>query len=133
MLKVMRPLLEHKLFILIPLGYTLLLTIGSLIKPVEIDDVPDHFDKLVHAGSYFVLATLWFVWKYFRTTKTHSFFYICLALIAYGIFIEYLQGTWTTYRSSDIYDGLANGIGVILAWIILYVIFNKTQMLKSKN
>ena len=39
---------------------------------------------------------------------------IALALVIYGTVIELLQGSATTYRTPDVWDVLANSIGVIL-------------------
>jgi glycopeptide antibiotics resistance protein len=56
---------------------------------------------------------------------------IALALVVYGIVIELLQGSATTYRTPDVWDVLANSIGVILGSLTFLLFFKKFKGLKS--
>jgi VanZ family protein len=56
----------------------------------------------------------------------------CFAFI-YGIIIEVLQGTLTETRTTDIYDVLANGLGIVAAVLVLILLQSNLIKLKSKN
>jgi VanZ family protein len=120
------------------IAYTCALSIGSLVKPVKLDTNISNIDKLLHLGAYFGLAILWL--SYFHIVKTSAtqkwakpIFYIAiaLALVVYGIVIELLQGSATTYRTPDVWDVLANSIGVILGSLTFLLFFKKFKGLKS--
>jgi VanZ family protein len=139
----MRRLLGHKFIAVIAVLYTIALTLGSLIRPVQIVDVPvTYLDKLLHAGAYFGLTLLWISWKYAKnkneakvsTQKTILTMLIVIAVcaIVYGIIIELLQGTITNYRTPDGWDVLANTTGSVLALLTCLLYINKSKMLKSK-
>ena len=57
---------------------------------------------------------------------------ICLLIIGFGIFIEVLQGTLTTYRTIDSLDALANSIGVTVAFILIISFRKKLEKVKSQ-
>lgn len=134
----MQRLLEHKLFIALAIGYTLFLTLGSLINTGELPDAPNNFDKVVHIVAYFGLAMMWYVWVLFKkpekktTKRLKNLFVISVLAIVYGIFIEILQGVLTTYRTSDGWDIVANSTGVLVAWCLTLLLIKKTTLLKTK-
>lgn len=64
----------------------------------------DHADKLEHALAYAALS-FWFCQLYGRLR-------VIVALAGLGIALEYVQG-WTGYRSFDVLDMLADGVGVL--------------------
>lgn len=73
------------------------------------------FDKVVHAGIYFVL--IFFLWLYFHKKRNISpelFLILCTGCIIFGITIEILQHTLTKTRHFDWYDVIANTFGVVL-------------------
>lgn len=73
----------------------------------------------MHAFAYFVLGMVWITYFLFKKSQDFNFnrvvFYISLAVIAFGMLIEVLQGTLTEYRTPDWADILANSIGVLIA------------------
>ncbi len=84
-------------------------------------------DKAAHMGVFLILmCSLTFsvfkqhkvVWLRRRTLRNSAL--ICLA---YGTVLELLQGTLVSERVTDIYDILANGLGVVLGIVILKVFF----------
>lgn len=128
--------------LLVAIGYTIALTIGSLIKPVQFVVNPFRFmDKLLHAGAYFGLTLLWifafviFNWIFIRRRRLSStwraIMVVSLIAIVYGIIIEILQGTMTSYRTPDAWDILANTTGVLLAVLLCSLFINKLERLKS--
>jgi glycopeptide antibiotics resistance protein len=55
----------------------------------------------------------------FKLNKSKALTYAVIVSILFGIIIEILQGTLTTYRSADINDVLANSLGVILTAVVI--------------
>jgi len=133
----MRRLLEHKAIIYLALGYTLLLTIGSLINTGDVVEAPNNFDKLVHLVAYFGLGTLWMLWFVFKKPldkkrqTIQKLGVITLLVILYGIGIEILQGVLTSYRNADLWDIIANAAGAGLALSVVFLLIIKSNMLKS--
>ncbi|MFT5751585.1 MAG: VanZ family protein [Flavobacteriales bacterium] len=133
--------LVRKGILLLAIGYTAALTIGSLIKPVQFVENPFRFmDKLLHAGAYFGLSLLWviacilFDWiflrlQYFSRTG-NAILFVSIVSIGYGTIIEILQGTMTAYRTPDGWDILANTTGVLLTVLICSLFINKLERLK---
>lgn len=133
--------LARKLLLLAAIVYTLAIAVGSLIPPVGLLDQPFRFmDKLLHLGAYFGLTLLWVAcwvywrWRFFGTTVRQSvkkiMLVIAIAASCYGIIIEVLQGTMTSYRTLDHWDVLANTTGVILAILLCSLFINKLERLK---
>lgn len=106
-------------------SYTLVLTVASLVKLGKISVGSfNPTDKLLHGLAYFGLVVLWKLYFVFKQENFAHYRTILLKLtgicIAFGIFIEVLQGTLTNYREPDWHDILANSIGVLIAaWLFL--------------
>jgi VanZ family protein len=69
-------------------------------------------DKLVHAGSYFLLM-IWFAGLYER--RRHVF--IALVLVVLGFALDALQGT-VSRRTFDLLDVAANAGGIAVGWLV---------------
>jgi VanZ family protein len=69
----------------------------------------DHADKVGHLLAYGGLM-FWFCLLYTRTKIRAAY---ALGFIALGIAIEFLQG-WSGYRSFEVADMVADGLGVVL-------------------
>ena len=74
----------------------------------------DNADKLEHACAYAALS-FWFC-QFYR--KKWSRVRVMIALLVLGIAIEYIQG-WTGYRTFDVLDMLADGVGVLSGWLLV--------------
>lgn len=91
------------------IGAYLSLRAGILREPV----IP-HFDKVIHAIGYGVLAVLacgLFESGPARTTAL-------LWLLVFGGLIELAQGAWAVNRQADAGDLLANALGIALAALL---------------
>jgi VanZ family protein len=99
------------------LGWLLVLgvIVGSLV-PGQMLRAITVSDKIMHAGSYFVLM-VWFAGLYRRTRHP----LIAAVLLALGIALDLLQGTTKT-RTFDLLDIAADAAG-ILAGLLLSVWF----------
>ena len=71
----------------------------------------------MHFGAYGLLMSLFCqVYDQSRTRLVYA-----AGFIAMGIAIEYLQ-RMTGYRSFDVFDMLANAVGVVLGWAMVFVL-----------
>jgi VanZ family protein len=107
-------ILKHKYFIL-AVAYTVWLTVLSL-TPLNNVPLPEiqFGDKVVHFFLYFFLIIVWLLacqklWQYK--------YYFITVIILWGIIIEFLQEYFIAFRTGDIYDALANGVGAIIGFI----------------
>ena len=71
----------------------------------------EHSDKLGHFLAYGSL-TLWFCFLYASTKARIGY---AAGFIAMGIGLEFIQGM-LGYRTYEVFDMLANTIGVLLGW-----------------
>jgi VanZ family protein len=105
----MRPLRFANLWI--GVGWLLVagLVVTSLAKlPFDLES-PRYSDKLAHVLAY-LLVMGWFaqIWTARRLLLGHAAF-----LVALGVALELLQGG-TGYRTADVFDAMANAVGVLL-------------------
>ena len=116
-----------KILLVIALLYTIALAVLSLLSSDDLPDVEvEYVDKFVHTIAYALLCLLWYsVLKSFKFSK--ALLVAAAIAIIYGIILEELQGTLTEGRTLDLYDVLANCIGVGFISSIL-IIRNKTQV-----
>jgi VanZ family protein len=117
-------LVLKKLALPLVIVYTLALTIGSLIHLGDIPSLGSSFDdKIYHFIAYFLFTLL--VYNYCISKKvTNGIAISGIVVILYGIIIEVLQHILTSYRAFDLYDAVANALGVILAVVLLLYINN---------
>ena len=66
-------------------------------------------------GAYFWLSTATFLAFVLDWKKTHAHATVFILCFTYGMTIELAQEQWTNYRSGDVYDLLANTVGIVLA------------------
>ncbi len=104
--------------------YTLALTSASLLSLSGLPSIGIEFeDKIFHLLAYFIFTLL--LYNYFNSIHLkHALSISVLIAVVYGIVIEILQYTLTTWRMFDVYDALANTLGAILASIMLKVLLN---------
>ena len=101
--------------------YVLALTIGSLAHVGDLPSLGSSFDdKIIHLIAYFFFTVL--VFNYCNELKMrHAIFISAISVIVYGIIIEVLQHVMTSYRTLDVYDAIANTLGVVFATIIIRI------------
>lgn len=85
----------------------------------------EYKDKVLHGIFYFVFTLFWFLFlrntRHVKNLKLKVF----LFAVAYGIVIEICQGLFTTERSADVFDVVANTTGSALAILALWLSDNK--------
>ncbi|POY40254.1 hypothetical protein C3L50_06310 [Flavobacterium alvei] len=98
------------------------------IKQIEIPN----FDKLIHAVFHFVFTTLWFLYLKKKLVTITNFPLLSFALMGsffFGIAIELMQQYFTTTRSADVLDVLANLFGASLAVISIILLNNYNRFI----
>lgn len=116
-------MLKRQVF-LITIFYSLALALVCLLPFKKLPDVGVSFgDKIFHSLTYVVLTFLWFSTFFFqfKTSKINAIIYSSVISIVFGIIIEVLQGVFTTTRQADVFDVLANSIGVLFAAVLIVV------------
>lgn len=80
-----------------------------------------YFDKIVHIGMYFVLFLLIVRIRNQKNIPQKNIVTAAVICITQGVFIELLQGSIISLnRSFDVFDIMANCIGVLFAIILLW-------------
>ena len=130
---VIKPLLAPKTLLLLALVYTVILTGVSIIERDSLPKVPifPMRDKLAHFLAYFVLAVLWGAFWLRRKTPAFLNRFLPIMLVAafiYGTIIEVLQGEITQSRSADVYDILANCLGMLVGSAAIFYIISKAEL-----
>lgn len=120
--------MERKYFIYIAVTLTVVITVGSLISVKGESAIPVHFsDKFVHFVAYFLLALSWFFVYNSKPKLLKSYLAIAMLVFVYGIIIEACQMLFTDERQADIYDMLANLVGISSALVIFKTFLKKNK------
>ena len=128
MLKPIKSLLENKA-VYIAIFFTIAILLGSLVKPelVVVDSISVS-DKTYHLIAYFLLMLSWLYAFSNREKFNENVKYVIIGCIFFGIIIELLQGTITSYRTASFLDIIANTSGVLLAVVIFHVFEKKISV-----
>jgi VanZ family protein len=96
------------------LGWMLVLLVIYLsVIPAPLELPMEQADKFSHALAYLVLMS-WFANLYADHARRTAF---AIGFIVMGVALEFIQ-RWTGYRSFEVADMVASGIGVIIGWLI---------------
>lgn len=88
------------------------------------------FDKILHVSAYLILTLSWLLTLVKKLQPLKKMFVIALAVFIFGIIVEVLQGTVTTYRQADFKDMLANLLGTLLALSVFSLYLKKNRRIK---
>ncbi len=119
MLQRIKNLLEHSA-LYIAITVTIFIAYLSLSSEPKLDlgFTFKYKDKLYHSIAYFTLAFTW-LFAFRNSYHSNRFKILTLGILTfYGIILEGLQGTITSYRTFDLYDAIANFLGVLLGIIV---------------
>jgi VanZ family protein len=103
---------------------------ASNIPQIDIENI----DKVIHAFFHFVFTFLWFLFlkkKLKSTSIFKSLLYSFVFSFVFGVAVEIMQELFTTTRSADVLDELANLSGAILA-ILTIIVINKYNHIIDK-
>ncbi len=108
---------------------TLLIAYLSLVK-LELKVANVTFsDKIGHGIAYFTLAIFWLLSFVKKKNFKSLAWYSILGCIIYGIIIEAVQGTVTSYRTASYLDIVANSMGVLVAGIAFHLSSEKNRLI----
>lgn len=105
----------QRLWQIIGIVYLVFVLIISLIPTPNIETPLSHSDKIVHFLIYFIMVSWFGQTKLFRFKLR----YIIVLSIVFGILIELLQSL-TSYRQFESFDILANSLGSLSAYALLF-------------
>ncbi len=120
---VTKKLLGAKTLKFLGIVYTLVLTLLLLFPSTDVPDLGVPFlDKIGHVGLFSFLVLIWVTYSWVASEGVHTrlFRVVSLAFL-YGIVIEVLQELFFQPRTADIWDVVANSVGIVLGWLIFYV------------
>lgn len=106
----------------ITIFYSIALVWVCLMPLKKLPDLGVSFsDKIFHSLTYAILAFLWFntFFFQFKKNKITAIVYASVISIIFGIIIEVSQGVFTATRQADMFDVLANSLGVLLTASLL--------------
>lgn len=115
--------------LILSLLYTIFITVALLVPGTGAPKIDIPFlDKLVHIVMHAILV---FVWLHYILIDDRYHFpsrIVTIALVLcffYGIIIEALQHWFTTTRTFDLLDILANGIGDFIGLLSIWIVRKK--------
>lgn len=115
-----------------PIAWLLIIFYGLFIPANNLPTKPflaiPHFDKIVHFGLFFVLCLLLFV-PFKKLQKNHLFLAPFISFLLSAL-LEMVQHTVTSSRSSNIYDFLANTLGILAAFLFYHYFASGTRIEK---
>lgn len=124
MLKRIKSLFKDNFFI-IAIGITFCIAYLSLMKAPKVVLVFSASDKVYHIIAYFTLTICWLLSFYKKSYLKYNIVVFC---ILFGIIIEILQQSLTSYRTGDYKDVLANIIGIVLGLFVFNLILKKIKV-----
>lgn len=121
-------MLKTKAVFLLAIFWTAFVTAFSLMSLGDLgDDFPiPNKDKYVHFMFYFVFVSVWYLYLNKKNSASRNKWMVLIAAICFGILMEICQGAFTTTRSPDIFDVIANTVGAIFGLLFI------TTILKNK-
>ncbi|PZP49864.1 MAG: hypothetical protein DI598_06840 [Pseudopedobacter saltans] len=107
--------------------YVLLTLPGKDFEDSPFEGIP-HFDKVVHMGL-FGAQVFWLCLPLAKryTPKASVLLWMTFFTIVFGIVMEYVQKYFTTDRSFDWTDMVADSVGAILSYFCMRYIFRQYQ------
>ena len=125
MQRLIKNLFKDNFFLIGAFGITIAISTLSLIKAPKTDVGFSNIDKMYHLFAYFTLSLFW-LFSFYK--KSSLKYFIVLACLIYGILIEVIQHTLTTYRTGDYKDAIANTLGSIFGLIVFNQIKKKIDV-----
>ena len=114
----------------IAIAITISIAYLSLIKTNNFPKIAiSNIDKLYHIIAYFSLTFSWML----VLKKSRYKYKVLIVSLLYGIFIEVLQMTITVNRKGELFDFLANSLGVLLALLIFNLFLKKKHLINTKT
>jgi len=119
-----------KTYFLLAVLWTCFVTVLSLVtisSDVGSSINVEYKDKYVHFAFYFVFVILWYLFAQKKEFTKKTKLIVLFSAIGYGILMEICQGLFTTTRTADILDVVANSIGAIAGLIVALVLLKNKK------
>lgn len=132
MTKLIKKLSEVKNLLSICIVFSILTTI-SFLTPISGPSTFKFYiplDKLIHITIYLFLSFLWISYFYkanIYNKITTPIVLVILLCLFYGIIIEAIQELYIPLRKADLFDVLANMIGVFLGALLFWNVKNRIK------
>lgn len=111
--------MHKRLALLAVLLYVASITALSLINLGGVPKLGSSFDdKIYHFIAYFIFVNIVYQYLY-RLKKSRALLIAVTFSICYGILLEVLQDTMTRSRTLDVYDMIANTLGIIFGALMI--------------
>lgn len=114
-------------FLLAALFWTGVILFFCLVKSSNLPTIEIlYLDKAIHVFFHFVFTTLWFLFFKKKLITSNIFRPLVISFVFsffFGVAIELMQQFFTTTRSADVLDELANLSGASLA-VVAIVLLN---------
>ncbi|MGH8085465.1 MAG: VanZ family protein [Lysobacter sp.] len=91
-----------------------LVAVGSLLPPSDLPPMWPGLDKLQHFVGYALLSA--YAVMLFARMRPQAL--AALAVIAFGIAVEFAQAAWTADRIGDSADAMANALGALAGLMV---------------
>ena len=117
-------LLEHKYLLVVTVSFQIGVTVLMLLPSSGFPNIQiSNFDKLAHVGIYFLSFLLW-AFSFFNKAASlkKTIILVLILLLIYGMVIEVVQGQFIPDRTSDIWDIVANSVGLGIGWVVFYIL-----------
>lgn len=110
------------MFKILSISWIILIAIGHALPGSDMPNtfflnIP-HFDKLVHT-VFFMIAYYLVATAYSKQYSTIFSRYLIVGLITYGLLLEFLQGSLFVDRSMDVFDFIADSLGVFIGLFLI--------------
>ncbi|TDQ32271.1 VanZ like protein [Zeaxanthinibacter enoshimensis] len=131
-------MLNSNKYTIVFISWMVMITLLSFFSFSGVDDEISfpYMDKLVHFVFYSVAAiTLGFALRERSSGKmrlSNALLISFLFSLVFGIIIEVLQSTYTSWRSGELADVIANTIGALTGTAFLKLLFSGNRQLKWK-
>ena len=112
---------QKKLTTGLAIAWTIVIFIGCSLPGKELPKMGlfDHFDKIIHFTFFGLFFMLW----YLTTSKSNIYALIIIIIsLIYGFGIEFYQLHYVAGRSFDVWDGVADGLGALSGWGVIWFI-----------
>ena len=113
-------MLKNVLIYSVTIVYTISIVVLSLAHLTKVPELNTGFeDKIAHFVLYAGLCLFWFMSFHILKSKS-SLLLASLLSIVFGAVIEILQGVVSIYRTADVFDLVANCLGILTMALIIH-------------
>ena len=113
-------MLKNVLTYSVTIVYTISIGVLSLAHLTKVPELNTGFDdKIAHFVLYAGLCLFWFMSFHILKSKS-SLLLASLFSIVFGAVIEILQGVVSIYRTADVFDLVANCLGILTMALIIH-------------